>query len=626
MSDTAEQKEVSFTPSLGAFRTDAGTRFRLWAPKARNMEVILHPESDGETVHPMHAEDAGYFSCTLAEARPGDRYRYRIDGGAAYPDPASRFQPEGVHGPSQVVDPSRFTWTDSHWQGLDRDNLILYELHVGTFHPQGDFSGVVKKLRWIKDLGATAVELMPVADFPGQRNWGYDGVDLFAPARCYGAPDDLRNLVDAAHALELGVFLDVVYNHFGPEGAYWGAYASSYFTSRHKSPWGDAINFDGKASGPVRAFFIENALHWIHEYHIDGLRLDATHAIIDDSPTHFLQELAQTVHARARTSRPALLIAEDDDNDHRIIRPVDQGGYGLDAVWADDFHHQVRRLIAGDDDGYFRDFSGTPEDLLQTMQQGWFYTGQHSVHRNRTRGTPTEAIPPQRFVHCIQNHDQVGNRAHGDRLNFNIDLAVYRALSAWLLLSPATPLLFMGQEWAATTPFCFFTDHPEALGKKVTRGRRQEFMQFAAFHDPKKRSTIPDPQAVETFTKSKLDWQEPESEPHAGIVRLYRAALALRRNHPCFAADAKLQWDVQKDTLFLKRTAQDKTALLIAACFEGPQQTVLPPNLAIEGAQRTLHTEEDRFSLTPHPPTLQQEDQNRVLHFSAPCTLVLHAP
>ena len=614
-------------PSLGAFPTPGGTCFRLWAPNARSMELILYAENGAETAHPMQAQADGYFSCTQSKIEPGERYRYRIDGGAAYPDPASRFQPEGVHGPSEVVAPARFAWTDAHWQGLPLENLILYELHVGTFHPQGDFSGVRKQLEWIKNLGVTAIELMPVADFPGSRNWGYDGVDLFAPARCYGDPDDLRQLVDAAHTLDLGVFLDVVYNHFGPDGAYWSAFSSSYFTSRHKSLWGDAINFDGKASRPVRDFFIENALHWVHEYHIDGLRLDATHTIIDDSPTHFLKELTQRVHACQRNSHPALIIAEDDDNDHRIIRPVEQGGFGLDAVWADDFHHQVRRLIAGDDDGYFRDFSGTPEELVETMRQGWFYTGQHSVHRNRKRGTPTEAIAPMHFVHCIQNHDQVGNRAHGDRLHFKTDLAVYRALSAWFLLSPATPLLFMGQEWAATTPFCFFTDHPEELGKKVTQGRSREFMQFKAFQDVKERRRIPDPQAFETFSKSRLDWQEPENEPHAGIVRLHRALLALRKNESAFAPESALNWDVHQDTLLLKRTANDTSAWLIAACFKSPQTLTLPQNPSIQPPdgkqwQLALHSEEDRFASTPHPPGWQWKNQNLTLDYFSPCTLV----
>ncbi len=615
---------MSYRPALGAFPADGGTRFRVWAPQARSLDLILHAGSDAEAVHPMQPEKEGYFSCTRSDVRPGDRYRYRLDGGPAHPDPASRYQPEGVHGPSQVVDPAQFAWTDAHWQGLELENLVIYELHVGTFHPDGDFTGVQQKLEWIKHLGATAVELMPVADFPGQRNWGYDGVDLFAPARCYGAPDALRQLVDAAHALGLGVLLDVVYNHFGPDGAYWGAFSSDYFTKRHKSPWGDAINFDGKASNHVRAFFIENALHWIHEYHIDGLRLDATHAIVDDSPTHFLKELAQTVHARGRTSRPALLIAEDDDNDHRIIRPADEGGYGLDAVWADDFHHQVRRLTAGDDDGYFRDFSGTPEDLLKTARQGWYYTGQHSEHRNKTRGTKTDAIPLMRFVHCIQNHDQVGNRAHGDRLNFKIDLSVYRALSAWFLLSPATPLLFMGQEWAAGTPFCFFTDHPEDLGKKVTRGRRREFMQFKAFHDADARSRIPDPQAVQTFDKSRLDWLEPENEPHAGVLRLYQALLTLRKNEPCFAPDAQLDWDVQNDALILKRTAKNGSDLTIAACFKGPQ-TVRIAHSGVFSQENSvvLHSEEGRFASTPVPPRIDPENRNLNLEFHGPCTLVV---
>ena len=345
-------------------------------------------------------------------------------------------------------------------------------------HLRGPLTAYGKNLSALHDLGITAIELMPVADFPGNRNWGYDGVDLFAPARCYGTPDELRHLVNEAHALNIGVFLDVVYNHLGPDGAYIGSLSPYYFSARHKSPWGDAVNFDDKHSTHVRNFFIENALHWTHEYHIDGLRLDATHAMVDDGPTHFLKELSQKVHASHSNKRNVLLIAEDDRNQSQLIQSVDEGGYGLDGVWADDFHHQMRRLLAGDAESFFQDYSGTVKDLAQTIRQGWFYTGQKSAFRKCLQGTSTEGIPLQIFVHCLQNHDQVGNRAMGDRLHFETSLASFRAASALCLLSPATPLLFMGQEMGGQHTFLLFHRPSTSVGKSRDPGPTQRVSTF----------------------------------------------------------------------------------------------------------------------------------------------------
>jgi maltooligosyltrehalose trehalohydrolase len=494
-----------WVPSLGARYHRGATSFRVWAPAYRAVDLIV----DGGA-RPLASDGCGYWSGVFDDLHPGALYKYRLDGREeqTYPDPASRFQPHGVHGPSQVVDADAFTWTDQGWQPPPLERLVFYELHVGTFTPEGTFRGVLDRLPYLRDLGVTAIELMPLADFPGERNWGYDGVALFAPARCYGRPDSLRALVNAAHEHGLAVFLDVVYNHLGPDGAYLNVFSPHYFTERHQSPWGCGVNLDGPYSKEVRRLFIENALYWIHEYHVDGLRLDATHALQDDSPTHFLAELTTTV--RERSGRPVLHVAEDHRKLPQMLRPVAAGGWGLDAVWADEFHHQARVHTAHDAEGYYAKFSGTPDDLAATVRQDWFARG------------------PEQFVFCIQNHDQVGNRADGARLNHEVDAATYRALSALLLLAPQTPLLFMGQEWAASSPFLFFTDHREELGRMITEGRRNEFRDFAAFADPSRRAAIPDPQALETFERSRLVWEEAERAPHAAMRRLYQRLLRLR--------------------------------------------------------------------------------------------------
>jgi maltooligosyltrehalose trehalohydrolase len=454
---------------------------------------------------------------------PGDRYRYRLDGAGPFPDPASRSQPLGVHGPSQVVDPGAFRWSDGAWGGADLASLVIYELHVGTFTPEGTFAAAARHLPEVADLGATAVELLPVADFPGERNWGYDGVALFAPARCYGAPDDLRALVDRAHGVGLSVILDVVYNHLGPDGNYLRTFSRDCF-ARGGTPWGEGLDLgcDG-----ARELVVENALHWIAEYHVDGLRLDSTHALRDRRPRHLLAELAERAHGAA--GRRAILIAEDDRNLARIVRAEAEGGYGLDAVVADDFHHQLRRRLTGDRGGHYGDFAGSTGDLAETIRAGWLYRGQVAPSTGRPRGTDPSGIPRERFVFSLQNHDHVGNRALGDRLHHRLDPAAWRAALAVLLLSPETPLLFMGQEWAASAPFLFFTDHREDLGRRIAEGRRREFAAFDTFRDPASRALIPDPQDRATFERSRLDRAEREREPHAAVLRLHRALLRLRR-------------------------------------------------------------------------------------------------
>ena len=535
---------------VGANVESGGVRFRVWAPAAARVEVVI--EGPGAGHHALERGGGGYHSALVPGLAAGTRYRYRLDGSDVYPDPASRSQPEGVHGPSEVVDTAAFRWTDGDWRGLDPRRLVIYELHIGTFTERGTFDAAIERLAEVAGLGVTAIEIMPVAEFPGTRNWGYDGVGLFAPGSAYGGPGGLQRLVDAAHRRGLGVILDVVYNHLGPEGNYLPAVTGGrFFTNRHHTPWGDAIDYDGPDSGPVRRFVLANALYWAQEYHVDGLRLDATHAIVDDSPVHLLAEIASVLHA---LEPRRLVIAEDDRRDPRLVRPPGRGGYGLDAAWADDLHHQLRRLTAGDHEGYFARYGGSVQEVVDTLRRGWSYE------------EGAETLTPEAFVHCIQNHDQVGNRALGERLNHQVPLPVYRALSALLLLSPYTPLLWMGQEWAASTPFQYFTDHPEALGRLVTEGRRREFRRFSAFSDPAARERIPDPQSEETFRRSKLRWEETGGMPHRGVLALYQALLALRRSEPALAPRGReglTAAAIGDRALALRRTGADGAVMLV---------------------------------------------------------------
>lgn len=572
-----------------------GVAFRVWAPASARVDVIVYgPEA--EAVHPLDAEPDGWFHGFVRGIGAGARYRYRLDGGEAYPDPASRAQPDGVHAPSAVVDPTAFRWTDEGWRGVPPGELSIYELHVGTATEAGDFDGLIERLDDIAALGVTAVELMPVAEFPGARNWGYDGVHLFAPDSAYGGPEALRRLVDAAHGRGLAVILDVVYNHLGPEGNYLPAVTGGrYFTDRHCTPWGDAIDYGTPA---VREFAIQNAIHWAREYHVDGLRLDATHAILDDSPRHVLEEMQARVRAALPADRHFVFIAEDERNERQLVTPAPTG-MGLDAVWADDLHHQLRRHLAGDHEGYFADYTGSIDEIVRTLRRGWFYDGQQAESHGAPRGTPPEGLPPAAFVHCIQNHDQVGNRALGDRLTESVSLPAYRAASALLLLSPYTPLLWMGQEWAATTPFLYFTDHPPELGRLVTEGRRKEFGRFSAFADPASRERIPDPPAPATFTRSRLDWEERDRMPHAGVLALYRELLGLRRTHPALRRRDRDSFAVAAlggNALALRRTGTDGRALLLVVSFAGPLDVDLTAREETAGAWRLmLSTEEARF-------------------------------
>lgn len=521
-----------------------GAAFRVWAPDHQAIEVVMvdgsNPPVPQRRVKLVRQAD-GYHVGNVTGARAGDRYLLSPDGERLLPDPASRFQPLGVHGPSELVDVRKFPWSDARWRGCPLEDLILYEVHVGTATPEGTFRALIGKLDHLRALGVTAIELMPIADFPGDRNWGYDGVCPFAPARCYGRPEDLAALVDAAHARGLAVILDVVYNHLGPDGNYLGVWAEQWFDAKNPTPWGSSLRY---AAEPVRAYLRENAAYWIRDFHFDGLRLDATHAIVDQGSVHVLTEIADTARASA-SEREVVIIAEDERNEARIVREVARGGYGLDAVWADDFHHEVRRIVGGDHEGYFADFAGTIPELARILQKGWLYEGQHSQCHGRPRGTPAFDIAPPHLVFCVQNHDQVGNRAIGDRLHHDGNrLAKVRAAVTLLLSLPYTPLLFMGQELASSSPFAYFTSHEEGLGKLVTEGRRAEFAKFSAFVDPERREHIPDPQARETFERSKIDWSELERSPGKEMFALHRALLRLRREEPPMAATARTDFDV----------------------------------------------------------------------------------
>ncbi|HVL90891.1 MAG TPA: malto-oligosyltrehalose trehalohydrolase [Actinomycetota bacterium] len=509
---------------IGALPHDRGVRFRVWAPRAEQVELrITGADSVSMT------RDGDYFEALAADARPGTRYRYSLDDGEPRPDPASRSQPDGVHGDSEVVDPSAFAWTDDGWRGLPLKDYVISETHIGTFTPEGTFRAAADRLKELTDLGVTAIEIMPVSQFPGERNWGYDGVFSFAPQNTYGGPEGLRALVDACHAAGIAVIMDVVYNHFGPEGAHWREFGP-YHTDEYHGPWGDAINVDGSGSDEVRAFFIASARMWFFEYHMDALRLDAVHAIKDFSAGPFLRELA--MHKReweAELGRPLQLIAETDQNDPKMVHALELGGLGMDAQWSDDFHHAVHALLTGERDGYYADF-GSPQDLAKAYTDVFVYDGRRSVFRGRRHGAPASELPRERFVVCIQNHDQTGNRMLGDRLAALVDFEALKLAAGALLYSPFVPMLFMGEEYGETNPFLYFTSHGETkLIKAVRDGRKREFASFGWQGEP------PDPQSAETFERSKLN-RSLADEPRGRALRdWYRDLIALRRRMPAMA-------------------------------------------------------------------------------------------
>ncbi len=519
---------------IGAEVVEAGgVHFRVWAPARKTVEVALETGPGAPGAVELERETDGYFSGCGAMARAGTRYRYRLDGGGSYPDPASRYQPEGPHGPSQVVDPRGFPWTDDAWKGARLHGQVIYEMHIGAFTREGTFEAARRYLPALAQTGVTVLEIMPVAEFPGRFGWGYDGVDLFAPTRLYGEPDDFRRFVNEAHGLELAVILDVVYNHFGPDGNYMRSFSADYFTGVYKNEWGEAINFDGPNSGPVREFFLTNAAYWVEEFHLDGLRLDATQQMFDASPEHIIAAVAGRVRDAAR-GRATLMVAENEPQHTSIVRPRAESGYGLDALWNDDFHHSARVALTGRNEAYYSDYLGAPQEFVSAIKYGYLYQGQRYKWQNQRRGTPSFGLEPAQFVNYLENHDQLANTCRGLRLHKLTAPGCWKALTALTLLAPGTPMLFMGQEFAASAPFLYFADHKPELARKVRDGRKEFLAQFRSLSRPEAAARLSDPGDPRTFEVCKLD--HAERERHGEAYALHKDLLRLRREDPVFRA------------------------------------------------------------------------------------------
>jgi maltooligosyltrehalose trehalohydrolase len=510
---------------VGAQPFESGVAFRVWANRAAKVSVIARNER-----HALTSENDGYFSGCVEGAAADDWYSFLVDGQGPFPDPASRFQPDGPHGPSLVIDPSVFSWTDRSWTGIRLRGQVIYELHIGTFTREGTWTAAAKQLPQLAELGISAVEVMPVCEFAGSFGWGYDGVDLFAPTRNYGGPDDFRAFVNAAHANGLGVLLDVVYNHLGPDGNYLAQFSPDYFTDRHKTDWGAAINFDGPNCKPVREFFAANAAYWIKEYHLDGLRLDATHSIFDESEEHILALIARKAR-KAGEPRNALVVAENEPQSVKLIKPVASGGYGLDALWNDDFHHTARVGVTGNRESYYADYLGTPQELLSAFKYGFLYQGQWYSWQKQRRGTSSLNTDCAAMITYLQNHDQLANSARGLRLRETAGYGRYKAITAWWLLGPGTPMFFQGQEFASSAPFLFFADHPPELAELVRKGRAEFLRQWRSVAAAGVLQD--DPCTKATFEKCKLDFSERET--HAEEFALHRDLLALRKSEPVLA-------------------------------------------------------------------------------------------
>jgi maltooligosyltrehalose trehalohydrolase len=570
--------------ALGASLHPAAVTFAVWAPRCRSLDLVI----EGRPCRPMQHDGDGLFTTAIEDLAAGTRYQYRLDGERYRPDPVSRWQPEGVHGPSVVVDPT-FPWTDRRFAGHALEDLVFYELHVGTYTTAGTFEAVIGKLDSLVDLGITAIELMPIAEFPGSRNWGYDGVHLYAPQSTYGGPEGLRRLVDAAHARGLSVVLDVVYNHLGPEGNYLAEYAP-YFTDRYKTPWGSALNFDGPDAPGVRRHFVENARYWVREFHVDGFRLDAIHAIHDASARHILTELAEAAREEGRRlGRPVHVVAESHDNDRTLVRPAAEGGIGLDALWSDDFHHALHALLTRESGGYYVDF-GAPALLARAVEQGFAYQGEPSEYFGRDRGTPSADLPGERFIVSVQNHDQVGNRALADRLGTILPFEAVKLAAALLFVAPALPLLFMGEEYGETAPFQYFTSFIDRdLTEAVRRGRTAEFARFAW------NRTIPDPDAPATFVASRLNPALAGAPRHRELLQYYRRWLRLRRSHPALGAAGKERTRATLDTagqvLTVRRSAAGGAGVVLVANLTAEAR----PTAAPAGARRLLDSADPAF-------------------------------
>ena len=565
----------------------------VWSPEARSVDVVFNSRPLA-----MTRQNSGWWTAPVPETGISSEYAFLVDGQGPFPDPRSPCQPRGVNGPSRLVDHSAFPWTDHSWQQGPFGSAVVYELHVGTFTPEGTFDAVISRLDHLVDLGITHVEIMPVAEFSGTRGWGYDGVNLYAPHHAYGGPTGLKRLVNACHAKGLGVLLDVVYNHLGPCGNHLGRFGP-YFTDRYTTPWGDAVNLDGPDSNEVRRFFIDNALMWLRDFHMDGLRLDAVHAIMDCSAVHFLEQLAREVQdLESHLGRHLVLIAESDLNDPRLIRPPEIGGYGLTAQWNEDFHHAAHAALTGERSGYYRDF-GSLQDLADVLARGFTYDGRYSAYRRRSHGRPATGISGHRLVGCIQNHDQVGNRATGERIGHLVSLDRLKLAAALLLTSPFTPMLFQGEEWSASSPFLYFCDHEDPeLNEAVRRGRQKEFASFD--WDPE---TIPDPRTEETFRRSGLNWEERLHTPHSDMLTWYRTLLTIRSRTPALR-DGRLDrisvhLHTESDILTLSRGP-----LWVILNFSSSPQTVSVPHASQKSimacSKKCIISEEHTLLLSAH--------------------------
>jgi maltooligosyltrehalose trehalohydrolase len=554
--------------------SDGRTHFRVWAPQVERVEVVFgkefspnkachnrRPSEAGWNTSSLVPESNGYFSGTIQDTKEGTLYYYRLDNADdLYPDPASRFQPDGPEGPSQVINPARFAWTDENWKGLVLEGQVIYEMHVGTFSQSGSWKGAIERIPALADTGITVIEVMPVADFAGDFGWGYDGVDLFAPTRLYGTPDEYRLFIDKAHSLGIGVILDVVYNHLGPVGNYLGQYTRFYFSDSYKNEWGEAINFDGPNSGPVREFFIANAGYWVEEFHLDGLRLDASHQIFDKSPENILAAITRRVREAGgrQGCRKTILIAENETQQVKLGRPIDEGGYGMDALWNDDFHHSAMVALTGHNEAYYTDYLGNPQEFISSLKWGYLFQGQYYKWQKHRRGSPGLGLKPSSFILYIQNHDQIANTCCGIRVHKLTSPGLLRAITALLLLAPGTPMLFQGQEFAASTPFFYFSNVSPALVDNIHRSRLKFLSQFRNLAQPEIQATIPRPDDPDTFERSKLDFTE--RELHREIYQLHCDLLKLRREDRVFHSQRKGMLDgaVISPQAFILRFFGDK--------------------------------------------------------------------
>ncbi|HSI35658.1 MAG TPA: malto-oligosyltrehalose trehalohydrolase [Tepidisphaeraceae bacterium] len=614
---TAASPTIARRLPIGAEVYPAGVHFRVWAPKRKTVRVVIN---DAEPVA-LASEPGGYFSVLVDDTKPGDRYHFLLHGEShRYPDPASRFQPEGPHGPSEIVDAAAFRWTDHDFNGVAPSDRVVYEMHVGTFTLAGTWAAAIERLDDLKDVGVTVIEVMPVAEFAGRFGWGYDGVDLFAPTHLYGRPDDFRRFVDAAHARGMAVILDVVYNHLGPDGNYLKAFADDYFSTKHHTDWGEAINFDGAHSAGVREFYVANAVHWVREYHLDGFRFDATQNIYDDGERHILADITAAARKAADSPRrPLYMVNENEPQDTRLVRSCDvPRGCGMDALWNDDFHHSAMVVLSGRNEAYFTDYHGTPQEFISACKWGYLYQGQRYKWQQKRRGTPALDLLPTAFVNYTQNHDQIANYGLGLRQHYHCAPGHLKAMTALLLLAPQTPMLFQGQEWAATSPFNYFADHTPELNEMIRKGRGKELAQFPSVSIPEMQAALPVPSDPVTFGRCKLDWDERDKRFHQQILALHKDLLDIRRTEPIFRRTQRrgdMDGAVLGHDAFVLRffgesdpahpTANDDRLLVINFGYDlhldiVPEPLLAPPSGKVWETQLT--TEHPRYGGSGNPP------------------------